>query len=134
MKSDFLLLIGPCLILAGFGDVTQAEEPHWSLQPLPSMRQLAGTTIDDNINERLAEHQLPTAKPALAHRQIRRLSLMLTGLPPEPTMVKAFVEQPTDNHYARLVDRYLQSPRFGERWARHWMDAVSYTHLRAHEK
>ncbi len=133
MKSDFLLLIGPCLILAGFGDVTQAEEPHWSLQPLPSMRQLAGTTIDDNINERLAEHQLPTAKPALAHRQIRRLSLMLTGLPPEPTMVKAFVEQPTDNHYARLVDRYLQSPRFGERWARHWMDVVRYAETYGYE-
>lgn len=57
---------------------------------------------------------------------IRRATLDLTGLPPTPQEVKAFVEDPSPDAFARLVDRLLDSPAYGERWGRHWLDVVRY--------
>jgi hypothetical protein len=58
---------------------------------------------------------------------LRRVSLDLTGLPPRPEEVLAFVEDRSPGAYEKVVDRLLQSPRFGEQWARHWMDLVRYS-------
>ena len=58
---------------------------------------------------------------------------MLTGLLPEPEVVRAFEKDPTHEAYARLVDRYLESPHFGERWARHWMDVVRFAETWGYE-
>ncbi len=57
---------------------------------------------------------------------IRRLSFDLTGLPPEPEEIAAFVDDPAPDAYERLVDRLLASPRYGERWGKHWLDASGY--------
>ena len=57
---------------------------------------------------------------------IRRLSLDLAGLPPTPEQVRAFVDNSSSNAYRELVDQLLASPRFGERWARHWLDVARY--------
>src|SRR5581483_10788258 len=57
---------------------------------------------------------------------IRRLSFDLTGLPPAPAEVEAFVRDPAPDAYERLVERLLSSPHYGERWAQHWLDVVRY--------
>src|SRR5690242_20922713 len=57
---------------------------------------------------------------------IRRLTFNLTGLPPSPAEVAAFVDDPAPDAYERLVDRLLASPRYGERWGKHWLDASGY--------
>ena len=64
---------------------------------------------------------------------IRRLSFDLTGLPPEPEDVEAFLNDPAPDAYERLVDRLLASPHYGERWARHWLDLVRYAETAGHE-
>ena len=58
---------------------------------------------------------------------------MLTGLPPESNIVRKYLDAPTDEHYANLVDHYLNSPQFGERWARHWMDVVRFAETWGYE-
>ncbi|HXE53688.1 MAG TPA: DUF1553 domain-containing protein, partial [Tepidisphaeraceae bacterium] len=65
---------------------------------------------------------------------IRRVSYDLTGLPPSPNEVAAFLADPDPNAYEKLVDRLLASPRYGERWARHWLDAVHYGDTHGYDK
>ena len=126
---------GSVVAVASADDAVPADsaEVPWSLRPLPEMEQLssgfrasdvAGQPIDRYIRRRLQDLGLSQASPAAPHRQVRRLSLMLTGLPPDPAAVSAFAGEPTDDHYTALVESYLKSPQFGERWARHWMDVV----------
>jgi hypothetical protein len=116
----------------------------WSFRPLPVMELLSSASnsqtsdsashpIDRYIHRRLEDNHLAPGRRAAAHRQVRRLSLMLTGLPPDPGVVSEFVANPTDDQYAALTDRYLQSPQFGERWARHWMDVVRYAETWGYE-
>lgn len=105
---------------------------HWSFLPLAKVTppRSPGTRngIDAFIRDRLAEHQLAPAPEAAAATLIRRVSLDLTGLPPEPAEVAAFTrEYATDpGAYDRLVERLLASPHFGERWGRHWLDLAGY--------
>src|SRR5207253_7709583 len=69
---------------------------------------------------------LSPAPEANRRTLIRRLALDLTGLPPTPEEVDAYVHDPSPDAYELLVDRYLASPAHGERWARHWLDVVRY--------
>ena len=89
--------------------------------------------IDRFIGARLSGAGLKPAPPASREALIRRLSYVLTGLPPSPEEVRAFVADESPDAYERLVDRFLASPHFGERWARHWMDLVRYADARGHE-
>ena len=66
------------------------------------------------------------APPADRHTLIRRLSYDLRGLPPLPGEVQAFVADSSPRAYEDLVDELLDSPHFGEQWARHWMDLIRY--------
>ena len=94
---------------------------HWSFQPLRSSFQ--HSSIDGFISERLVEQGLgrnPQADPRVL---IRRMSFDLTGLPPTPEQVKAFVDNPD---VSRLIDDLLASPRYGERWAQHWLDVIRW--------
>src|SRR5207237_241149 len=75
----------------------------------------------------------PTPAPAARRTLVRRLSLVLTGLPPRPEDVEAFVTDESPTAYARLVDRLLASPHYGERWARHWLDVVRYAETHGFE-
>lgn len=116
----------------------------WSLRPLvqPAVPPSAATNpIDAFILRELSRRQLtpsPTAEPRVL---VRRLYFDLIGLPPTPEEVDAFVaeslrEQPGDkpSAYERLVDRLLASPRYGERWARHWLDVVKYADTCGYDK
>jgi hypothetical protein len=137
-----------CLALASIGDAATPNPDasgtniHWSLRPLPTMKQLGSALsdsdsalqpIDRYIRHRLKAAGLSPARHESPHRQVRRLSLMLTGLPPDPAVVNAFTNRPTDDHYLALVDRTLQLPQFGERWARHWMDVVRFAETYGYE-
>lgn len=129
----------------GVAEGTAPVDPsgdHWSFKALPGEAQFAarlrlleeeGQPIDWYIRRRLAKDGLSLASPAAPHHQLRRLGLMLTGLPPDSETTRAFVDDPNDERYATLVEHYLQSPQFGERWARHWMDVVRYAETWGYE-
>ena len=98
-------------------------ERHWSFEPpKPS----PGSSIDSFIQNRLAQENLQPSPAASPATLIRRVALDLTGLPPSPEEVAAFLADPSDQAYAKLVDRLLQSPHYGERWGRWWLDQARY--------
>ncbi|MBN02442.1 MAG: hypothetical protein CMJ77_25360 [Planctomycetaceae bacterium] len=109
-------------------------QEHWSFQPpevrSPPIHQQANrwarSPIDMFVWQRLREHELSPAEEANRYTLIRRLSLDLTGLPPTREEVRAFLTDLHPDAYARLVDRLLQSPAYGERWARIWLDLARY--------
>lgn len=112
-------------------DFAKARE-HWSFrplaqQPLPAMDDGMSGRIDPFIRAKLREHGLTPSPEADRRTLIRRLSFDLTGLPPTPEEVEAFVNDPADDAYERLVDRLLHSPHYGERWGRLWLDLARYT-------
>lgn len=100
----------------------------WSLRPLSKPVIPAGETnpIDAFISRRLREEKVSPAPEADRRTLIRRLYFDLHGLPPTPGDVERFVQGRNPNAYEELVDRLLASPRYGERWARHWLDAIHY--------
>jgi cytochrome c553 len=82
--------------------------------------------IDAFILKRLEEHSLSLAPEAERATLLRRVYLDLTGLPPEPEEVQAFLADPDPAAYERLIDRLLSSPHYGERWGRYWLDLAGY--------
>src|SRR4030095_395866 len=80
-----------------------------------------------------AAEQLSSAPEADRRSLIRRLSFDLTGLPPTPEQVRSFVADPSPMAYEQLAERLLASPRYGERWARHWLDVVRYAETHGFE-
>ena len=106
---------------------------HWAWQKLtkPAVPAIANTTwpagdIDRFILAKLQENRLEPVADADPVTLIRRVTFDLTGLPPSPSEINAFVKDRSPGAYARLVDRLLQSPGFGERWGRHWLDVARY--------
>ncbi len=97
---------------------------HWSFKPL----RFAGgsATIDAFVTEKHHELNLEMSPPAVRSQWLRRVTMDLTGLPPSPQQVVAFNEDTRVDAYDRVVDRLLSSPRYGERWAQHWLDLVRY--------
>ena len=96
---------------------------HWSFQPV---RRPEGTGIDSFIERRLATDGLSLSSPADRHVLIRRLFLVMLGLPPNPEEVTAFVENDDERAWSQLVEEVLNRPQYGERWATHWLDLVRF--------
>ena len=94
----------------------------------------AANPIDGFVRARLAAAGLAMAPEADARTLCRRVTFDLTGLPPTPGELDAFVADADPAKYARLVDRLLASPRYGERWARHWLDVVHYADTHGFDK
>lgn len=90
-------------------------------------------SIDYFIDQQIEKQGLTPAAKADKQQLIRRLSYQLTGLPPTPSQIEAFLKNDVPNAYEQLVDTLLQSPNFGERWARHWMDLTRYAETMGHE-
>ncbi len=82
--------------------------------------------MDRFVLAKLRDHELQPQLEADRYTLIRRVSLGLTGLPPTPEEVRVFVSDSEPEAYKRLVDRLLKTPRFGERWGRHWLDVVRF--------
>ncbi|MAW61850.1 MAG: hypothetical protein CMJ94_13615 [Planctomycetes bacterium] len=106
--------------------VTEADREHWAFRPLAED---TGRSIDAHLQEALAERGLAMGPQAEPRTLLRRLTLDLTGLPPTPKVMEAFLaawEQDAEAAYAAAVDRLLADPAYGERWGRHWLDAARY--------
>ncbi|MSU32319.1 MAG: DUF1553 domain-containing protein [Pedosphaera sp.] len=112
----------------------RANEMHWAYRPIqrPILPQ-CGNPIDVLIGERLRAKGLTLNPPASPSTLMRRLSYDLTGLPPSTEEIEAFLKESPSRGYERSVDRLLASPRYGERWARHWLDVVRYTESQGFE-
>jgi len=123
-------------------DVAKLEDKTdwWSFKPLKDEGQGAKREgIDRFIRAKLTEKGLRPAPQADARTLIRRLYFDLHGLPPSPEEVERFVHemdqsQEADPTYEKLVDSLLASPRYGERWARHWLDLVHYGESHGYDK
>ncbi|HKX60259.1 MAG TPA: DUF1553 domain-containing protein [Verrucomicrobiae bacterium] len=123
---------------------------HWSLQPLKSSKALEASLgsaeklarekvlsqvnpIDAFVSARLATNGLKSSPPASRPVLLRRLTFDLTGLPPTPQEIDEFVKDRSPHACDSVVERLLASPRYGERWARHWLDAARYTESQGFE-
>ena len=108
-----------------------AYEGHWAFQtpqkaPIPEVTDASPNPIDHFIAAKLKTENLPFSPEADRPTLIRRASFDLTGLPPSPEEVNAFIEDKLPNAYESLIDRLLASPRFGEQFAVEWLDASRY--------
>lgn len=116
-------------------DSATLDDPadHWSLRPLveaapPAVvdQSWVRSPIDRFVLHRLESEGLAPSSEADRVAWLRRVSFDLTGLPPTPAEVRAFITDHRPGAYRRVVDRLLGSPRYGERWAQHWLDVVRY--------
>lgn len=118
-----------------------AYAPHWAFEPPqrpepPAVENDAWVQnpIDRFVLARLEAEGLSPASEADRATLCRRVSLDLVGLPPTPEELEAFLLDTSENAYERLVDRLLASPRYGERWARRWLDLARYADTNGYEK
>src|SRR5687767_14872290 len=100
------------------------DEDLWAFKPVAPRDNTKN--IDAFLDGKLRERGLKPASRADRRTLIRRATLDLTGLPPAPEEVDAFVNDRSKDAWPRMIDRLLASPRYGERWARHWLDVVRY--------
>ena len=116
--------------------ITDDMRKWWSFQPLevtavpeikdPALKGWAKTDIDHYVLAKLEEQGLKPAAMADKRTLIRRATLDLIGLPPSPEEIDAFEKDASPDAYAKVIDRLLASPAYGERWGRHWLDVARY--------
>ena len=122
----------PAEIGKGSG-ITDEERAFWSFQPVRSpsipatqLQDRARTPIDAFLLQAMAVQKLRFGPDAEKVTLLRRATLDLTGLPPTPAEVEAFLADPAPEAYEQWIDRLLASPHYGERWGRHWLDVAGY--------
>jgi hypothetical protein len=115
------------------GDDSPAGRKFWAFQPpidpaVPAVRDTAWpqSALDHFVLAKLEAKGLRPAPPADKRTLIRRATFDLTGLPPTPEEINAFLADDSPQAFGRVVDRLLASPRYGERWGRHWLDVARY--------
>lgn len=115
------------------GHITEKDKLHWSFQPprrpaVPRVRaqDRVRSPIDAFVLAALEKNGLAMNPDAAPETLYRRVAYDLTGLPPTPEELDAFLKDTLPGAYERAVDRLLASPRYGERWARHWLDTAGY--------
>ena len=119
----------------------RADEPqnHWAWKKpeRPKVPAIEGQTlanpIDAFIRAKLTDAKLSPAPPATREQLIRRVTFDLHGLPSTPEEVDAFVTDKAPDAWSKVVDRLLASPRYGERWGRHWLDLARYADTNGYE-
>src|SRR5262249_29917507 len=114
------------------------RKKHWAWQPIkasppPTAGPWVQSPIDNFILVKLQAVGLSPAKPADKRTLIRRVTYDLIGLPPTPAEIDAFLADNSPDAFAKVVDRLLASPRYGERWARHWLDLMRFGETHGHE-
>lgn len=133
--------------------ITDADRQYWAFQPIrdsavpdvksqisnlkvqtSELKSPVRNPIDSFIFSRLLSEGMTPAEEADRRTLIRRLTFDLTGLPPTPQEIEAFEKDQNHDAYERLVERLLESPAYGERWARHWLDLVRYAESDGYRK
>jgi len=114
-------------------EFTDEERSYWFFQPLASPQPpevddggWSRNDVDRFVYRKLAEHDLKPNAAASRLELLRRATFDLWGLPPSPGQVEQFLADESPDAYEKLIDRLLESPRYGEHWARHWLDLVRY--------
>jgi cytochrome c553 len=119
---------------------TEDQKSHWAFQPLRPVAPPATadaswpiSPIDRFVLARLEEAGLKPAPPANKYVLLRRVTFDLTGLPPTPQEITDFVADKSPAAFAKVVDRLLASPHYGERWGQHWLDVVRFAESAGHD-
>jgi hypothetical protein len=102
--------------------------------PVPAATGQSRNAIDQFVSVKRAENKLQASPEAGRRTLLRRVTFNLTGLPPTPEELSAFLADQSVDAYEKVVDRLLASPRYGERWARHWLDTVHYGETHGYDK
>jgi hypothetical protein len=132
MKNDLLYVVLWCAALASMPPPAPAAQKPWAFRPVRAAEPPAdpdgwsANPIDRFVRARLRDRGLRPAAPADKTALIRRATFDLTGLPPTPAEVDAFLADRSPGAFAKVVDRLLASPQYGERWGRHWLDVARY--------
>jgi hypothetical protein len=150
ISSGLLLLLATSVPALADGDSARSaatKRPsakarnHWSFQPvrqvaIPTVRQSdwPRSPIDAFLLARLEAAGLQPAPPAEKRTLLRRVYLDLIGMPPTPQEQQAFLDDSSSDALARVVDRLLARPEYGERWARHWLDVARYAESNGYER
>jgi len=124
---------------SGF-DLAKRKAEHWSWKPvtvpaIPAVADMppSATAVDRFLRAKLKDKNLKFAPAASKPVWLRRVTFALTGLPPTPQELSDFEKDASPEAFAKVADRLLASPHFGERWGRHWLDLVRYAESRGHE-
>ncbi len=122
---------------AATGSGESAKEYLWSLQPVSEVsppdilaKAWPVSPIDHFIAAAIEQRGLGLGPPADKRTLLRRISFDLIGIPPSPGEIREFLNDQSPDAFAKIVDRFLDSPRYGERWGRHWLDVVRYADAR----
>jgi len=122
-------------------EITDEHRAHWSFQPVvrPESPVVVNSDwgrspIDQFILAKLEQAKLPPAPPVDKRALLRRVYYNLIGLPPTPEAVEAFVNDDSPDALANVVDDLLESPHYGEKWGRHWLDLVRYAETNSYER
>ncbi|MCP4513369.1 MAG: DUF1549 domain-containing protein, partial [Fuerstiella sp.] len=121
--------------------VADDKTDHWSFQSVvrpavPDVATSSANPVDAFLFSELSERDLSFSKPADSRSLIRRVSIVLTGLPPTPDEMEQFLDACDHDvaaAYEALVDRLLASPHFGERWTQHWLDVIRWSETNGSE-
>jgi hypothetical protein len=123
-----------------WSELLEKRSQWWSFQPLQKTRPpevedeaWAWNAIDRSVYAAMSEKDLTPQGEASPEVLLRRLHLILTGLPPKPETVTAFLADPSEKAYEEIVDKLLASEAYGERWGRHWMDWYRYAETHGSE-
>src|SRR5881394_93988 len=142
-RSGFLFALFALLGVVAWSEETASPSKgdHWAFKPavrpsVPAVKNQSWphSPIDNFVLARLETEKLAPSPAADRVTLIRRLSFDLVGLPPTPEEVRQFVSNNGPDAYEGLVDRLLASPRYGERWARHWLDVVHFGESHGYDK
>ncbi len=120
--------------------ITAKDRSHWAFQPLQrpevpkTARRQPANPIDAFVLARLKTKSLEPNPSATRVELIRRATYDLTGLPPSPAEVEAFLGDSSPLAWEKLIDRLLESPRYGEKWGRHWLDLVRFAESNSYER
>lgn len=121
-------------------EVNEQTKQWWSYQPVkrPAVPEVAndwsGHPIDQFIYEKLNAKGLEPSPPVDRRQLVRRVFYDLTGLPPTQQEIDEFLADDSDDAYAKLIERLLASPHYGEKWGRHWLDVVRYAESNSYER
>lgn len=136
-------LLWVALFMGFIASATEHDASWWSLRPIqkssppslpPKDAPWAKTGIDHFILTKLAEKGLTPSPLADKRTLLRRVYFDLIGLPPSPADIREFLADTSPDAFAKVVERLLASPRYGERWARHWLDVVHYAETHGHDQ